>query len=44
MADAAVCLDTSVLVAYLKGKEPGAAAALKAIQQHECWGYSHYRL
>ncbi len=37
MEPAPLCLDTSVLIAYLKGREPGAEAVLRAIQSHTCW-------
>lgn len=30
-------LDTSVLIAFLKGREPGASAVAHAIQNYTCW-------
>ncbi|HLF28790.1 MAG TPA: type II toxin-antitoxin system VapC family toxin [Anaerolineae bacterium] len=36
MDDNAVCLDTSVLVAYLRGNEPGAAAVERAVKDYAC--------
>jgi tRNA(fMet)-specific endonuclease VapC len=37
MDDNALCLDTSVLIAYLKGREPSASAVNRAIQDRACW-------
>ena len=37
MGTTTLCLDTSVLVAYLKGREPAAAAVAKAIQDCICY-------
>ena len=31
-----LCLDTSVLIAYLKGREPGAAAVERAVKDYAC--------
>jgi predicted nucleic acid-binding protein len=36
MDDASVCLDTSVLIAYLKGREPGATAVERAVRDYVC--------
>lgn len=36
MDDTQLCLDTSVLIAYLKGREPGAAAVEKAVKEYAC--------
>lgn len=32
-----LCLDTSVLISYLKGREPGAGAVTRAIQDRDCF-------
>lgn len=37
MDDSQLCLDTSVLIAYLKGREPGAAAVEKAVKEYACY-------
>ncbi len=37
MESAPLCLDTSVLIAFLKGREPGAGAVTRAIQSNTCW-------
>ncbi len=37
MEPASLCLDTSVLIAFLKGREPGADAVTRAIQSSTCW-------
>ncbi|MCC7352336.1 MAG: type II toxin-antitoxin system VapC family toxin [Anaerolineae bacterium] len=34
--DTHLCLDTSVLIAFLKGREPGASAVERAIQNRTC--------
>jgi predicted nucleic acid-binding protein len=31
-----LCIDTSALIAYLKGREPGAAAVEKAVKEQAC--------
>jgi tRNA(fMet)-specific endonuclease VapC len=31
-----LCIDTSALIAYLKGREPGAAAVEKAVKERTC--------
>jgi tRNA(fMet)-specific endonuclease VapC len=31
-----LCLDTSVLIAFLKGREPGASAAVQSVQHLNC--------
>lgn len=31
-----LCLDTSVLIAYLKGREPGATAVERAVKDYTC--------
>lgn len=37
MDNPALCLDTNVLIAYLKGREPGAAAVVKAVHEFSCY-------
>jgi tRNA(fMet)-specific endonuclease VapC len=37
MDDSRLCLDTGVLIAYLKGREPGASAVEKAVKEHACY-------
>lgn len=37
MDDAQLCLDTNVLIAYLKGREPGASAVERAIKDYNCY-------
>ena len=37
MDDANLCLDTSVLIAYLKGRESGATAVEQAVQTRVCF-------
>jgi predicted nucleic acid-binding protein len=37
MDNAQLCLDTNVLVAYLKGRDPGATAAEKAVKGYACF-------
>lgn len=37
MDSSRVCLDTSVLIAYLKGREPGAAAVERAVKDAACY-------
>ncbi len=37
MEPAPLCLDISALIAFLKGREPGAGAVTRAIQTHTCW-------
>ncbi len=37
MGDSRLCLDTGVLIAYLKGREPGASAVEKAVKEHACY-------
>ena len=37
MGDFQLCLDTSVLVAYLKGRELGASAVEKAVKECACY-------
>ncbi|OQY99553.1 MAG: hypothetical protein B6D41_01320 [Chloroflexi bacterium UTCFX4] len=32
-----LCLDTSILIAYLKGREPGAAAMQRAVKESACY-------
>ena len=32
-----LCLDTNVLIAFLKGREPGASAVEKAVKEGECY-------
>ena len=36
MDDTHLCLDTSVLIAYLKGHEPGASAVERAVKEYTC--------
>ena len=31
-----LCLDTNILIDYLKGREPGAAAVEKAVKEYDC--------
>ena len=31
-----ICLDTDVLIAYLKGREPGASAVERAVREYNC--------
>jgi len=40
MDSPALCLDTSVLIAFLKGREPAAAAVAQAIQARACYATS----
>jgi tRNA(fMet)-specific endonuclease VapC len=35
--DSQLCLDTNVLIAFLKGREPGAAAVEKAVKEYVCY-------
>lgn len=37
MADSRICLDTTVLIAYLKGREPGASVAEHAVRDYSCY-------
>lgn len=37
MADTRLCLDTDVLIAFLKGREPGASAVEKAVKGYTCF-------
>src|SRR5947209_14852669 len=37
MAERNICLDTSVLIAFLKGREPGASAIERAVKEHTCF-------
>jgi len=37
MDDTRLCLDTSALIAYLKGREPGAAAVERAVKNYACY-------
>jgi tRNA(fMet)-specific endonuclease VapC len=37
MDTSAFCLDTSALIAFLKGREPGATAVSQAIQESTCY-------
>ncbi len=37
MDDSRLCLDTSVLIAYLKGREPGATAVERAVADCTCY-------
>ncbi len=37
MDDAALCLDTSALIAFLKGREPGASAVEQAVNRRPCF-------
>ena len=37
MGDSRLCLDTGVLIAYFKGREPGASAVEKAVKEHACY-------
>jgi tRNA(fMet)-specific endonuclease VapC len=37
MAGSRICLDTSVLIAYLKGREPGASAVEYAVRDYSCY-------
>jgi len=32
-----LCLDTNVLIDYLKGREPGASAVEKAVKEYNCY-------
>ncbi len=36
VANGPLCLDTSVLIAYLKGREPGATAVERALREYIC--------
>ena len=36
MDDSCICLDTDVLIAYLKGREPGASAVERAVRGYNC--------
>jgi len=36
-AERNICLDTSALIAFLKGRDPGAAAVEKAVKEHRCF-------
>jgi len=36
MDDTRLCLDTSALIAYLKGRDPGAAAVERAVKDYAC--------
>lgn len=36
MDDTRLCLDTSALIAYLKGRDPGAAAVERAVKDYTC--------
>jgi tRNA(fMet)-specific endonuclease VapC len=33
----AICLDTGPLIAYLKGREPGATAVTRVVQEYTCY-------
>lgn len=35
-----VCLDTGMLIAYLKGREPGASALEQVVRQSDCYATS----
>ena len=35
--DTRLCVDTSVLIAYLKGREPGATAVERVVQDYTCY-------
>lgn len=37
MDGAALCLDTSVLIAFLRGREPGASAVEQAVNRRSCF-------
>jgi len=37
MDDTRLCVDTSVLIAYLKGREPGATAVERAVRDYTCY-------
>jgi tRNA(fMet)-specific endonuclease VapC len=37
MDDAQLCLDTNALIAFLKGREPGASAVEKAVKDYACY-------
>lgn len=37
MDDTRLCLDTNVLIAFLKGREPGAAAVEQAVRDYNCY-------
>ena len=37
MDGAALCIDTSVLIAFLKGREPGASAVEQAVSRRSCF-------
>jgi tRNA(fMet)-specific endonuclease VapC len=37
MDTTAICLDTGPLIAYLKGREPGATAVARVVQEHTCY-------
>ncbi len=37
MENRRICLDTSMLIAYLKGREPGASAVEKAVRECICY-------
>lgn len=37
MDDSRLCLDTDVLIAYLKGREPGASAVEKVVKEYACY-------
>ncbi len=33
----AICLDTNLLIAFLKGREPGASATERAVKTRDCF-------
>ncbi len=37
MDNSLLCLDTSALIAFLKGREPAATAVSRAIQENACY-------
>ena len=37
MDDNTICLDTSMLIAYLKGREPGASAVEYVVKRFQCY-------
>ncbi len=37
MVSSRICLDTTVLISYLKGREPGASAVEHAVRDYSCY-------
>lgn len=36
MDNRSLCLDTSILIAFLRNREPGASTVVQAVQQYQC--------